>query len=74
MSHSFNANFVSKAASNLNIDMVEVVVRCEMKGHVGENHGVFEQGEDGVHAGLAVGVVAPVAVQRGKDAREVYNQ
>ena len=45
-----------------------------MVGHVGQHHHVLQQGEHGVHAGLAVGVVTPVAIRRRQDARKVDNQ
>ena len=43
---------------------VEVPVGGEVVAHVGQHHRVLEHGEDGVHARLAVRVVAPVAVHR----------
>lgn len=59
---------------NQDIDKIEVVVRGEMVGHVGQHHRVLQHGEHGVHAGLAEGVVTPVAVRRCQDTHEVDNQ
>ena len=57
-----------KPGSYHDVDVVEVVVGCEVVGHVGEDHAVLEDGEDRVDARLAVAVVAPVEVERGQDA------
>ena len=59
---------------NQDIDKIEVVVRGEMVGHVGQHHRVLQQGEQGVHAGLTEGVVPPVAVDRRQDAAEIGHQ
>ena len=63
-----------KPGSDLNDDVVEVVVRCEVVSHVGEDHTVLEDGEDRVDAWLAVAVVTPVEVEGGSDAGEVRYQ
>ena len=49
---------------------MEVPVGGEVVAHVGEDDRVLEHGEDGIHARLAVGVVAPVAVHRNDYAEE----
>ena len=56
---------------NQDIDKIEVVVRGEMVGHVGQHHRVLQHGEHGVHAGLAVCVVTPVPVRRCQDTSQV---
>ena len=63
-----------KPGSYHDVDVVEVVVGCEVVGHVGEDHAVLEHGEYRVDAWLTVPVVAPVEVQRGGDAGEVRHQ
>ena len=51
--------------------VVEVIVRCEVIGHVRQDHSIFKYREDGVHPRLTVGVVSPVAVHRYQDRGEV---
>lgn len=45
-----------------------------MVGHVGQDHCVLEQGEDGVHPWFTVGVMPPVAVHGEHDADKVSDE
>ena len=54
--------------------MVEVVVRCEVVGHIAEDDSIFKYREDGVHPRLTVGVVSPVTVHCHKDRKEIGHQ
>ena len=58
-------------STNTDIDVVEVVVGGEVVGHVGQDHCILKQREDGVHARLTVGVVPLVAVHGDQDGCEV---
>ena len=43
---------------------VKVVSEGVVKVHVGDDHQVFEEGEEGVNAGFAIFVVTPITVHR----------
>jgi len=43
---------------------VKVVSEGVMEANVGDDHHVFEEGEEGVNAGFAIFVVTPIAVHR----------
>ena len=69
------AVFVSgKTSAYPNINVVEVIVRCEVVGHVAEDHSIFKYREDGVHPRLTVGVVSPVAVHCDEDGKKIGHQ
>ena len=50
---------------------VKVVSEGVVKVHVGGDHQVFEEGEEGVNAGFAIFVVTPITVHRRCQGRQM---